>query len=83
VDHLEKVEDDLAQVTADRREAEEQNKLLSQLREEKNKHYDKAYHEKIARVSAAAQGSPCSFALQIHHLCPCTFWHNSHAFCNI
>jgi hypothetical protein len=83
MDHLEKVDDDLAQVMADRREAEEQNKLLSQMRDEKNKQYDKSYHEKIARVSATVRDSACSFALQVHHLCSCTFRHNSLAFHNI
>ena len=53
MDHLEKEEDDLAQVMAKRSEAEEQRKLLCQLREDKNKQYRKSYEEKIAKVSAA------------------------------
>jgi hypothetical protein len=71
--HLEKEEDDLAQVMAKIREVEEQNKLLSQLREDKNKQYNKSYHEKIAKVSAAVHDSPCSFASLVHHLCRSTF----------
>jgi hemerythrin-like domain-containing protein len=62
MDHLEKEEDDLAQVTAKTIEAEEQNKLLSQLREDKDKQYNKSYHEKIAKVCEAVHDSPCSFA---------------------
>jgi len=62
MDHLEKEEDDLAQVMAKRREAEEQNKLLGQLREDKNKQYNKSYQDKIAKVSAALHDIPCSFA---------------------
>jgi len=81
--HLEKEEDDLAQVMAKRREAEEQNKLLGQLREDKNKQYNKSYQDKIAKVSAAVHDIPCLFASLVHHLCPSTFWHNSHACHNI
>jgi hypothetical protein len=55
MDHLEKEEDDLAQVMTKRQEAEEQNKLLGQLREDKNKQYNKSYQDKIAKVSAALQ----------------------------
>ena len=58
MDQLEKEEDELAQVMTKIREAEEQNRLLSQLREDKNKQYDETYHEKIAKVSAAVQDSP-------------------------
>ena len=58
MDHLEKEEDDLAQVMAKRREAEEQNKVLNQLREDRNKQYNKSYQEKIAKVSAAVHDSP-------------------------
>jgi hemerythrin-like domain-containing protein len=83
MDHLEKEEDDLAQVMAKKREVEEQNKLLSQLREDKNKQYNKSCQEKIAKVSAAVHDSPCLFAVLVHHICPRTFWHNSHACCNI
>ena len=61
LDLLEKEEDELAQVMAKRKEAEEQNKVLSQLREDKNRQYNQAYHEKIARVSAAVHNGPCSF----------------------
>ena len=83
MDHLEKEEDDLAQVMAKRREAEEQNKLLGQLREDKNKQYNKSYQDKIAKVSAALHDIPCSFAWLVYHICPSTFWHNSHAGHNI
>ena len=62
MDQLEKEEDDLAQVMAKKIEAEEQNKLLSQLREDKNKQYNESYHEKITKVSAAVPDSPCLFA---------------------
>jgi hypothetical protein len=72
---LEKVDDDLAQVIADKKEVEEQKKVLSQLLEDKIKESDKAYQEKIGRVSAAVQNRPCSFALQVPHLCLCMFRH--------
>jgi len=75
MDQLEKEEDDLAQVMAKKIEAEEQNKLLSQLREDKNKQYNESYHEKITKVSAAVPDSPCLFAWLVHHLCPSIFWH--------
>lgn len=62
MDHLEKEEDDLAQAVVKRQEAEEQNKLLGQLREDKNKQYNKSYQDKIAKVSAALHDIHCSFA---------------------
>ena len=61
LDCLKKLEDDLAQLKAKNREVEEQNNFLSQLCEEKNKEYDKAYHKKIAKVSAGVKGNPRSF----------------------
>lgn len=62
MDHLDKQEDELVQVRTKIREAEEQNRLLSQLREDRNKQYNKDYQEKIVKVSAAVKDSPCSFA---------------------
>jgi len=62
MDQLEKEEDKLAQVMTKIKEAEEQNRLLTQLREDKSKQYNDLYQEKIAKVGAAVQDNPCSFA---------------------
>jgi hypothetical protein len=51
LDHLKKLEENLTEVKAKRKEIEGKNKRLIQLNEEQNRIHTKHYEERIAKVS--------------------------------